>query len=136
MINLSVELDELMTATPPEIVAVPCNVQPVLPAAKSPFVTNSAPSTNPFDLSNRKPTTVPGVVTGVVPARSENMVDRSLGSSQMPCAPPEKSDSGVKLPPKTCVLPKYADVIDVVPRYSAVTVVVPSEIGMAYPAMM
>ena len=111
-------------------------VQPVLPLAKSPFTTNSLPSANPFDLSSRSPTTVPGVVTGVVPARSENMVDRSLGSSQMPCAPPENSDSGVKLPPKTCVLPKYADVIDVVPRNSAVTVVVPMDIGIPHPAMM
>jgi hypothetical protein len=57
-------------------------------------VTNSDPSTNPFDLSSISPTNCSTAVTGVVPAESWNSVVRSLGSYHAPCSPAENSEAG------------------------------------------
>jgi len=94
-----------MFADPPEIVAPFVSVHPV-PEEKSPFVTNSLPSTNPLLLSSINPTDCSTAVTGVVPAESWNSVVRSDGSYQAPTSPAAKRDAGVNLaPPKAPNLP-------------------------------
>jgi hypothetical protein len=88
---------DVMRIIPLVTVAVPVAaiVHPVVPLLKSPFVSNSDPSTSPLDLSKRRPTVCPGVVTGVVPARSWNMVVRSDGSYQTPSEPDVKMEAGL-----------------------------------------